>query len=93
MWEVRNEAISVLGVGIISPMKNLVGTATGQKFIVSEALQKNDIVMEVLYKNYYETIENGYVVVYEDGMEEDDLEISKKRRQFLEVIEAIQQFM
>ncbi|MDR7077273.1 hypothetical protein J2Y03_002297 [Neobacillus niacini] len=64
-----------------------------QKFIVSEALQKGEILMEVLYKKYEETMENGHVLDYEDGVEEEYLEISKKRRQFLGVIVAIQQVM
>lgn len=62
-----------------------------QKFNVSKELQKSEIVMEVLYKKYYETMENGHVLDYEDMMDEEYLEISKKRRQFLEVVLSIQQ--
>jgi hypothetical protein len=60
-----------------------------QKFTVSNALQKSEIVMEVLYKKYDETMENGHVLDYEDLMDEEYLEISKKRRQFLEVVLSI----
>jgi hypothetical protein len=62
-----------------------------QKFNVSKELQKSEIVMEVLYKKYYETMENGHVLDFEDMMDEEYLEISKKRRQFLEVVLSIQQ--
>jgi hypothetical protein len=65
---------------------------TEQKFFVSEALQKNELLMEVLYRKYYDTMENGHVLDYEDVFEEEYLEIleiSKKRRQHLEVILSI----
>ncbi len=32
--------------------------------------------MEVLYKKYYETLENGHVLDSEEVMEEENLEIS-----------------
>jgi hypothetical protein len=62
-----------------------------KKFTVSNALQKSEIVMEVLNEKYYEIMENGHVLDYEDIMDEEYLDISKKRRQFLEVVLSIQQ--
>jgi hypothetical protein len=57
-----------------------------QKFIVSESLQINELLIEVLYKKYYDTMENGLVLDYDDVIEKEPLEISKKRKQHFEVI-------
>ncbi len=48
--------------------------------------------MEVLYKKYYDTMENDHVID-EDVLEDEYLEISKKRRQHLEVILSLQHLM
>ncbi|MTT30421.1 hypothetical protein GMB86_00140 [Terrilactibacillus sp. BCM23-1] len=63
---------------------------TEQKFFISEALQKNKVLMEVLYKKYYDTMENGYTLDYEEVLEDGSLKISKKRRQHLDVILSLQ---
>jgi hypothetical protein len=52
-----------------------------KKFKVSEALQKSELLMDVLYKKYYETLENGHGIDCEEVMEEEYLEISKKHLQ------------
>ncbi|MCM3363615.1 MULTISPECIES: hypothetical protein [Niallia] len=60
-----------------------------QKFLVSEKLQKNEAVMDVLYKKYYDTMDSNQSFDYEELIYEEYVEISKKRRQFLEVISSI----
>lgn len=62
---------------------------TLQKFLVSESLQTYEPLMEVLYKKYYDTMESGLSLEYEDVIENEFLEISKKRKQHLEVILSI----
>jgi hypothetical protein len=64
-----------------------------QKFIVSESLQINELLIEVLYKKYYDTMENGLVLDYDDVIEKEPLEISKKRKQHFEVILSINNLM
>ncbi len=59
------------------------------KFFVSEKLQKNELVMDVLYKKYYETMDNNLTFDYEDLIYDENVEISKKRRQHLEVISSM----
>jgi hypothetical protein len=61
-----------------------------QKFLVSEKLQKSEVVMEVLCKKYYDTMDNGHSFDYEELKYDEFVEISKKRRQHLEVISSIQ---
>lgn len=61
-----------------------------QKFLVSEKLQKSEVVMEVLYKKYYDTMDNNQSFDYEELIYDEYVEISKKRRQYFEVISAIQ---
>ncbi|TFJ92751.1 hypothetical protein [Lentibacillus salicampi] len=61
-----------------------------QKFASAEFLQVNDALQEVLFKKYDETMENGLILDYDDVMEnEEHLDISKKRRQYLEVIVSL----
>jgi hypothetical protein len=64
-----------------------------EKFIVSESLQINELLIEVLYKKYYDTMENGLVLDYDDVIEKEPLEISKKRKQHFEVILSINNLM
>lgn len=61
-----------------------------QKILVSEKLQKSDVVMEVICKKYYDSMYNNQSFDYEDLIYGDYGEISKKRRQHLEVISSIQ---
>ena len=64
-----------------------------EKFVAPSSLQKDEILIDVLYKKYYETLESGHVLDYEEMMDEENLKISKKRRQHLEVILSIQYLM
>lgn len=57
-----------------------------QKFVVEEPLPINQAFMEVLYKKYYESMESGHVIDYEDVLVDGVEDISKKRKQHLEVI-------
>jgi hypothetical protein len=61
-----------------------------QKFLVSEKLPKSEVVMEVLCKKYYDTMDNGHSFDYEELKYDEFVEISKKRRQHLELISSIQ---
>ncbi|MEH6908553.1 hypothetical protein [Neobacillus drentensis] len=61
--------------------------------MISDTLQKNEIVMDVLYKKYEETWESCHVLEYEEQMDGEHLEISKNRRQHLEVILTLQHLM
>lgn len=60
-----------------------------QKFLIDESLQKYGALMDVLYKKYYESMENGHSLDYEEIVENELLEISKKRQQHIELILAI----
>ncbi|WP_138418314.1 hypothetical protein [Aquibacillus sediminis] len=60
-----------------------------QKFLVEESLHSYDALMEVLFKKYYETIGSENVLDYEIFIEDSSLDISKKRRQHLEVIDSM----
>lgn len=60
-----------------------------QKFLVSEKLLKSEVVMDVLCKKYYDTMDNGHSFEYEELIYDEYVEISKKRRQHLEVISYI----
>lgn len=60
-----------------------------QKFLVSEKLQKSEVVMDVLYKKYYDTMDSNQSYDYEELIYDEYAEISKKRRQYLEVISSI----
>lgn len=66
---------------------------TEQRFRVSQALQKDKLLMEVLYNKYYDTMENGHVIEYDDVFEDEYVKISKKRKQHLEVILSIHHLM
>lgn len=52
-----------------------------QKFFVSEKLQKSEVLMEVLYKKYYDTMDNGHSFDYEELVYDEFIELSKKRKQ------------
>ncbi|MBS4193232.1 hypothetical protein KHA94_24380 [Bacillus sp. FJAT-49705] len=52
-------------------------------------MQENEALMDVLFKKYYESIENGHSLDYDDVLENETLEISKKRQQHIEVILSI----
>ncbi|WP_062105436.1 hypothetical protein [Bacillus niameyensis] len=60
-----------------------------QKFLASEKLQKSEVVMDVLYKKYYDTMDSNQSFDYEELIYDEYVEISKKRRQYLEVISSI----
>ena len=60
-----------------------------QKFLVSEKLQKSKVVIDVLYKKYNDTLDSNQSFDYEELMYDEYVEISKKRRQHLEVISSI----
>lgn len=59
------------------------------EFAVSKALQKDKVLIEVLYKKYYDTIDNNLSLEYDEVMHDENIELSKKQRQYLEVIYAI----
>jgi len=61
-----------------------------QKFHLSEKLQKSEVVMDVLYKKYYDTMEYNQSFDLEEWRYDEYIEISKKRRQHLDVISSIQ---
>lgn len=61
------------------------------KFIVSEKLQKSNALMDVLYKKYYDSLNNDHSFDYEELLYDESVNISKKRIQHLEVISSIQQ--
>ncbi|WP_141603544.1 hypothetical protein [Terrilactibacillus laevilacticus] len=63
-----------------------------RNFSYQKHYKKNELLMEVLYKKYYDTMENDHVID-EDVLEDEYLEISKKRRQHLEVILSLQHLM
>lgn len=62
-----------------------------EKFFVSEKLQKSNVLMDVLYKKYYETMDNDNCFDYEELLYDEYIDISKKRRQYIEVVSCIQQ--
>jgi len=67
---------------------------TVEKFRLADFSQKNhDALQEVLHKKHYETMENGHVVDYEEVAENETLDISKKRQQYLEVILSIDHYL
>lgn len=57
-----------------------------RKFLVDKSMQENEALIDVLYKKYYESIENEHSIDYDDVLENESLEISKKREQHIEVI-------
>ncbi len=40
-----------------------------------KSLQMDGALMEILYKKYYETMENGHVLVYDDVLENEFLDV------------------
>jgi hypothetical protein len=54
--------------------------------LIEEFLDKNEALIDVLLKKYDESMENGHVLDYDDVVENELLEISKKRKQHIEVI-------
>lgn len=60
-----------------------------QKFLLSKKLQKSEVVMDVLNKKYYETMDGNQSFDYDEPIYDDSVKISKKRRQYLEVILTI----
>lgn len=60
-----------------------------QKFVVDESLQMKEALLEVLFKKYYETMDSGHTMDYNDILENESVEISKKRKQHLEVIASL----
>jgi tRNA splicing ligase len=62
-----------------------------QKFHVSDKLQKSEAVMDVLYQKYYQTIDSDQCFDYEELMYDENVELSKKRKQYMEVISFIRQ--
>lgn len=60
-----------------------------QRFIVDESLQMKKALLDVLLKKYDETMDSGHIVEYNDILENECLEISKKRKQHLEVITSL----
>jgi len=60
-----------------------------QKFVVDEFFQMKKAFLDVLWKKYYETIDSGHTVDYNDILGEDYTEISKNRKQHLEVIMSL----
>ncbi|MBM4764981.1 hypothetical protein [Bacillus sp. B15-48] len=64
-----------------------------QNFIVVESMQMTSPLMEVLFKKYHETLENGLVLDYEEIVENEFLDLSKKRKQHLEVILSMNNLM
>lgn len=63
-----------------------------QTFKVDESLERNEALLEVLYKKYFESMENGHAVD-DDVLEQDLLDLSKKRQQHIEVILALKQLV
>ncbi|MDL4842495.1 hypothetical protein [Aquibacillus rhizosphaerae] len=59
-----------------------------QKFFFAESLTLAGLFLEILYKKYNETMENGQTFDYDELLENDSI-ISKKRKQHLKVIFSI----
>ena len=60
-----------------------------QKFLLDESLPTNKVFLDVLFKKYIETMESENILDYNDILENDYVEISKKRKQHIKVIASL----
>lgn len=60
-----------------------------QKFLLDESLPTNKVFLDVLFKKYIETMESENILEYNDILENDYVEISKKRKQHIKVIASL----